>query len=814
MRSAAAMAAFFVSALWSISAFGALDIIFRGDFETGEIRTPASGGVVDYWFHGGSTLPDSNDTCEAGGNNPSLNISNRVVTDVVRYGTYANVQRLYWPCDYRPLNGGTLQKPRNSLTASNSAAYLNIGQAYWFHFSLYVPDDFVTDSSSLPTNLFQLHKSQPRTQPAKINVLEEAGDLIVQVADTDGNTSHVDEYTWTTNKGEWNDILVNFKPCHSGAASCGFLHIYLSNSTRRGAGTEKTAIFTDTGPNAENSDTYFKISPNLYKYNWHCTGDTRSNYNACMTEPPPSGTLTYDAGTGEALPLRVYFDHVILAEAADSDDIDDAIAAIATDFSSGAAAPSNVVITAMNQGNPLDVNDFSYFTGNGVNFRGVDPHTATISDGINTESMDGVISNSNGGCFTLGDVTTVNGGNVTTSFAYKTPDYDTDEDANNWGDWGTSSAAIGSYDGADDACFGTSSAIAIENSSGTALINMNSDDRVDVVSGDIVRAHAIMEEGTTGAVRFRVQCDSNDVEVSGTLGSLADDTFAATETGTGHTFTELVSRGVSLMTIQFTANATETCQIKLGTNVGGTAKVYAHLAQIWKDYDSTTTVTFDTTLNKADVIAPSIEDCDLASITTSSASLSCNLGEMGGTFYAVLTDSATSPSVEQVKAGQDHTGAAAMFSGSLTPDTLSESFTATGLDPLVNKYAYFVHTDASSNDSNVAVAENFITGETDPGTTSSIKFDETNGRLKRGGSLFTGSFDHFKLYDANPLLGSATLLAHAEDVSVTSGAFTLQESDLTSGSINQLEAATDYWWFAFDEDKDPFAFGEIQITVE
>lgn len=99
-------------------------------------------------------------------------------------------------------------------------------------------------------------------------------------------------------------------------------------------------------------------------------------------------------------------------------------------------------------------------------------------------------------------------------------------------------------------------------------------------------------------------------------------------------------------------------------------------------------------------------------------------------------------------------------------------------------------------------------------TTKKVKFDVTNGRLKRGGSYFTGTADHLKIYDVNPLLTTATELAHAENVSITSGELTVIESDLTSGSIDALLAGTNYWFFIFDEDKDPFAFGEIQITVE
>lgn len=98
--------------------------------------------------------------------------------------------------------------------------------------------------------------------------------------------------------------------------------------------------------------------------------------------------------------------------------------------------------------------------------------------------------------------------------------------------------------------------------------------------------------------------------------------------------------------------------------------------------------------------------------------------------------------------------------------------------------------------------------------TKKIKFGAATGYLKRGGNLYSGTADHLKLYNANPLLTTATELAHAENITITSGTLELAEADLTTGSINSLVSGTDYWFFVFDEDKDPFAFGEIQITVD
>lgn len=71
-----------------------------------------------------------------------------------------------------------------------------------------------------------------------------------------------------------------------------------------------------------------------------------------------------------------------------------------------------------------------------------------------------------------------------------------------------------------------------------------------------------------------------------------------------------------------------------------------------------------------------------------------------GTFYWVLTTSATPPSIAQVKAGQDHLGAAAPASGNKAVSATGvQSDSATGLTASTTYYPYFVHTNIV--DSNV-----------------------------------------------------------------------------------------------------------------
>jgi hypothetical protein len=83
--------------------------------------------------------------------------------------------------------------------------------------------------------------------------------------------------------------------------------------------------------------------------------------------------------------------------------------------------------------------------------------------------------------------------------------------------------------------------------------------------------------------------------------------------------------------------------------------------------------------------------------------------EGNGTLYAVATASATQPSIAQIKAGQDHTGAAALRA-------VSQSVTATGTQTVASgsitggagtRYLHYLHTDAASNDSNRVTSASF-----------------------------------------------------------------------------------------------------------
>lgn len=817
--------------LFAVSSHAALNVIFRGDFETGQIRTPGTGGVVDYFFHGGSTLPDANGNCVAGGNNPGTNISNRVVTNIVRSGTYANSQTLFWECDYRPLNENIRQKPRNSVEATG--VKMVIGQAYWFTFSFYLPTDWISDDANLPINLWQTHKNSPRTKPSKISLNEGGEQLTFQVSDVNGNVG-----TWTnvsagaTLRGEWYDVMVSIKPCFTGGDSCGWTRIYVSNSVRRAAGTEKTPIFEDVGPNMETATSTIYMTANAYKYNWHCTDNSglQTNYAACMAEPPQSGTDTFIPEIGKANPITVYFDEILLATAADSDTIDDAIAALKPTFSSAPTAPTVPEIIRMNGNQALDPSDYNFFTTNTTDIGSWGIYEVELTDGINTETADAVLSNATGGCVMLGALPSLSGGGVTVNMKRVSPFFDSarggadDTAITDWGKFNIENP-IPAYTSTDP-CVTFAGGGTIRNIGASGLANTPVADAMATVSGDDVVATFVVKAGTTDQVRLRVDGSIGDVQVTGTLGSLPSVPQTA-QTGIGHYVTERVSRGFSFVEIGFESNATENFTLKAGPNVA-TVGADFHLlnAQMWKNR-TPTTMTYAASLNKPDTTAPTLSSCTIAwNSATSQASVGCNVSEPV-TLYSIVTNSATPPLASEVIAGTP-----SVWGGSVAITGTSGSMTTSTLDPYSNRYAYFVARDAANLDSTVIAADEFIPAETPLLTVNKIKFSESVGRRIQSLSwdeiqrrwvsvYYTGSLQFFELYESDFRVpgNSDTPLMLLTDADVVAGELEIDQGKINLcapacyGSLPTLQTDTDYF-FNYRLDNGNSAQGVVRITQE
>lgn len=164
-----------------------------------------------------------------------------------------------------------------------------------------------------------------------------------------------------------------------------------------------------------------------------------------------------------------------------------------------------------------------------------------------------------------------------------------------------------------------------------------------------------------------------------------------------------VTTGLAFSTATFAAVASGSLNAKLVT---GSALVDAGstVAASTPDIFGTTRTTYDVGLHElggGDVTAPVLTSPTGTATGPTTATIGATTDEGNGSLYGVVTTSATQPSVAQIKAGQDHTGAAAVWGGSVTvSSTGAKTLNATGLTASTGYYAHLVHADAAGNNSN------------------------------------------------------------------------------------------------------------------
>ncbi len=298
-----------------LSCHSMADILFRGDFESGRIY-PLSSGTTDSFYYA-AFAPG----CAFSNKDYSSSNDNRVVTNPTRYGNYANAQTIHFDCDYRPLNNDKYQKPRQENKVMPRSLKVSQGKEYWIAFSVLLPGNWIFDYDGNPDNLFQIFKektsltSSPRDSgPAPISLTAVGDEYRLGIRDrhdSNGNPISDKRIQWKINRGEWQDIVINMRPCRKGLGSCnGFVKVYLGNTERRSKGIHRNPIYTDTGYNTE-SDLH-TIAVNLYKHSWHCNSSftingvkySRANYEKCMKNTNP----TRDKGS-----RTVFFDELVVS---------------------------------------------------------------------------------------------------------------------------------------------------------------------------------------------------------------------------------------------------------------------------------------------------------------------------------------------------------------------------------------------------------------------------------------------------------------------------------------------------------------------
>ena len=138
------------------------------------------------------------------------------------------------------------------------------------------------------------------------------------------------------------------------------------------------------------------------------------------------------------------------------------------------------------------------------------------------------------------------------------------------------------------------------------------------------------------------------------------------------------------------------------------------LAEISDLYDSLGASNAFGLVASADSTAPTISSASVTSIGTTTATGNITTDEGNGTLYSIVSASATAPSAAQIQAGNDHTGAAAVWSGNqAVSSTGAKTFSITGLTASTSYYAHFQHKDSANNNSSVVTSAQFTTGSAD-----------------------------------------------------------------------------------------------------
>lgn len=222
--------------------------------------------------------------------------------------------------------------------------------------------------------------------------------------------------------------------------------------------------------------------------------------------------------------------------------------------------------------------------------------------------------------------------------------------------------------------------------------------------------------------------------------------------------------------------------------------------------DTADTNSFDIVVAAADVTAPTLSSPSGTQTGSTTADLSVYTNEGNGTLYWVVTTSATSPSVAQVQAGLDHTGAAAADDGSqVVSGTGAQSANATGLTADTTYYVHFQQEDAATNDSTVSTSSSFTTATV---AVKGIQLSLKQADGTTAAANLTGLYYH--AWDAlNP--GGASDANGSTETTDGSGVLEI--------NINSFSAAIDgeVFLFVYDldgaEDKDSVCFaGRVPVV--
>lgn len=250
----------------------------------------------------------------------SSDADNRIVKNIARVGSQANAQTVHYNCDYRSLNGDTLQKPRQSLAVPPENHSIVVGKEHWIAFSFMLPENWVSDTYWNKDSLLQLHNEDTKWgfKPFKngknvVHIEESNNEFELSISDqfdSNGNLIKGKEvkFHWPTVRNEWQDVVIHFLPCRIDTPNCkGILDIYIGNKDRRAKGIHTKPVYSHRGLNT--SSQWHKVTLNLYKWQWVCTSQYQGNFKACYDNA---------AKTNSKASRTVYFDELAIGDSQSS----------------------------------------------------------------------------------------------------------------------------------------------------------------------------------------------------------------------------------------------------------------------------------------------------------------------------------------------------------------------------------------------------------------------------------------------------------------------------------------------------------------
>ena len=197
-------------------------------FETGSLQPNGSGADAGFI----KTLPHPQNGREAyqhgrGGCGPTSDCDMRVVSSEVvdgqtvrpRAGNYFLRIMLYKDKDYSGVNGGGLNKPRNSLTFTDQSYRFDFDTEQWVGFSIFVPNGFEDETEAqgiVLTDIGTGNRAQFATLSIGMGHRDTQSRWYLNVSHSDTSTTRgsvetIDLGSIEPDKGQWTDFVIRLR---------------------------------------------------------------------------------------------------------------------------------------------------------------------------------------------------------------------------------------------------------------------------------------------------------------------------------------------------------------------------------------------------------------------------------------------------------------------------------------------------------------------------------------------------------------------------------------------------------------------------